>query len=133
MKRLSKNIGIYLIIFGLVLAMAWFYQSGGDGEEEKEISFSRMAEYAAENQISEINITETKISATLKDDTNVYAYASNAIDLQWFNEKYVYPQIDEKTITYRTDEPQGDSILLSLLPTLIMIGALVFFFFIIIT
>ena len=51
MKRLSKNIGIYLIIFGLVLAMAWFYQSGGDGEEEKEISFSRMAEYAAENQI----------------------------------------------------------------------------------
>ena len=131
MKRLSKNIGIYLIIFGLVLAMAWFYQSGGDGEEEKEISFSRMAEYAAENQISEINITETKISATLKDDTNVYAYASNAIDLQWFNEKYVYPQIDEKTITYRTDEPQGDSILLSLLPTLIMIGALVFFFFII--
>ncbi|MBC6681180.1 ATP-dependent zinc metalloprotease FtsH [Mogibacterium sp. BX12] len=111
--------------------MAWFYQSGGDGEEEKEISFSRMAEYAAENQISEINITETKISATLKDDTNVYAYASNAIDLQWFNEKYVYPQIDEKTITYRTDEPQGDSILLSLLPTLIMIGALVFFFFII--
>ena len=90
-----------------------------------------MAEYAAENQISEINITETKISATLKDDTNVYAYASNAIDLQWFNEKYVYPQIDEKTITYRTDEPQGDSILLSLLPTLIMIGALVFFFFII--
>lgn len=131
MKRLSKNIGIYLIIFGLVLAMAWFYQSGGDGEEEKEISFSRMAEYAAENQISEINITETKISATLKDDTNMYAYASNAIDLQWFNEKYVYPQIDEKTITYRTDEPQGDSILLSLLPTLIMIGALVFFFFII--
>lgn len=128
---MSKNIGIYLIIFGLVLAMAWFYQSGGDGEEEKEISFSRMAEYAAENQISEINITETKISATLKDDTNVYAYASNAIDLQWFNEKYVYPQIDEKTITYRTDEPQGDSILLSLLPTLIMIGALVFFFFII--
>ena len=120
-----------MIIFGLVLAMAWFYQSGGDGEEEKEISFSRMAEYAAENQISEINITETKISATLKDDTNVYAYASNAIDLQWFNEKYVYPQIDEKTITYRTDEQQGDSILLSLLPTLIMIGALVFFFFII--
>lgn len=120
-----------MIIFGLVLAMAWFYQSGGDGEEEKEISFSRMAEYAAENQISEINITETKISATIKDDTNVYAYASNAIDLQWFNEKYVYPQIDEKTITYRTDEPQGDSILLSLLPTLIMIGALVFFFFII--
>ena len=131
MKRLSKNIGIYLIIFGLVLAMAWFYQSGGDNDEEKKISFSQMVEYAEGSQITEINITETKISATLKDDDKVYAYASNAIDIQWFNEKYVYPQVADKTLKYDTDEPKGDSILLSLLPTLIMIAALVFFFFII--
>ncbi|WP_305146580.1 ATP-dependent zinc metalloprotease FtsH [Anaerovorax odorimutans] len=131
MKRLSKNIGIYLIIFGLVLAMAWFYSSGSDKDAEKEVSFSTMAEYAADSQISEINITETKISATLKDDQQVYAYASNAIDLQWFNEKYVYPQIDAKTLKYKTDEPHKESIFITLLPTLIMIGALVFFFFII--
>ncbi|MCQ4636167.1 ATP-dependent zinc metalloprotease FtsH [Anaerovorax odorimutans] len=131
LKRLSKNIGIYLIIFGLVLAMAWFYSSGSDKDAEKEVSFSTMAEYAADSQISEINITETKISATLKDDQQVYAYASNAIDLQWFNEKYVYPQIDAKTLKYKTDEPHKESIFITLLPTLIMIGALVFFFFII--
>lgn len=131
MKRLSKNIGIYLIIFGLVLAMAWFYSSGSDKDAEKEVSFSTMAEYAADSQISEINITETKISATLKDDSQVYAYASNVVDLQWFNEKYVYPQIDAKTLKYKTDEPHKESIFITLLPTLIMIGALVFFFFII--
>lgn len=131
MKRLSKNIGIYLIIFGLVLAMAWFYSSSGDKESEKEVSFSTMAEYAAEKKITAINITETKVSATLNDDTKVYTYAANALDLQWFNDKYVYPQIEAKTMKYKTDEPQKDSILLSLLPTLIMIAALVFFFFII--
>lgn len=131
MKRLSKNIEIYLIIFGLVLAMAWFYSSGSDKDAEKEVSFSTMAEYAADSQISEINITETKISATLKDDSQVYAYASNVVDLQWFNEKYVYPQIDAKTLKYKTDEPHKESIFITLLPTLIMIGALVFFFFII--
>lgn len=131
MKRLSKNIGIYLIIFGLVLAMAWFYSSGSDKDAEKEVTFSTMAEYAADSQISEINITETKISATLKDDSQVYAYAASALDLQWFNEKYVYPQIDAKTLKYKTDEPHKESIFITLLPTLIMIGALVFFFFII--
>ena len=72
--------------------------SGSDKDAEKEVSFSTMAEYAADSQISEINITETKISATLKDDSQVYAYASNVVDLQWFNEKYVYPQIDAKTL-----------------------------------
>ncbi len=131
MKRLSKNIGIYLIIFGLVLAMAWFYSRGDDGEAEKEVTFSTMSEYAADDKIEEINITDTKISATLKDDKKVYAFASNALDLQWFNQNYVYPKIEDKSLKYKTDEPPKDSILLSLLPTLIMIGALVFFFFII--
>lgn len=131
MKRLSKNIGIYLIIFGLVLAMAWFYSSGGDKDAEKKISFSTMAEYAADGKIEAVNITDTKISATLKAGEEVYAYASNAIDIQWFNQKYVYPQIDDKTLKYKTDDPKKESILWSLLPTLIMIAALVFFFFII--
>ncbi len=29
MKK-AKNIGIYVVIFGLVLAMVWFYNSGTD-------------------------------------------------------------------------------------------------------
>ncbi|MCI9595950.1 MAG: ATP-dependent zinc metalloprotease FtsH [Firmicutes bacterium] len=111
--------------------MAWFYSRGDDGEAEKEVTFSTMSEYAADDKIEEINITDTKISATLKDDKKVYAFASNALDLQWFNQNYVYPKIEDKSLKYKTDEPPKDSILLSLLPTLIMIGALVFFFFII--
>lgn len=131
MKRLSKNIGIYLIIFGLVLAMAWFYSSGGDKETEKEVSYSTMCEYAADNRITEINITETKIAATLKNGDEVYAFAASIVDLQWFSQKYVFPQIENKSLKYKTDEPKKESILWSLLPTLIMIAALVFFFFMI--
>lgn len=131
MKRLSKNIGIYLVIFGVVLAMAWFYSSGSDKDVEKEVSFSTMCEYAADGKITEINITDTKISATLKSSAEVYAYAASFIDLQWFNDKYVFPQIEAKSLKYKTDEPKKESILWSLLPTLIMIAALVFFFFMI--
>lgn len=129
MKRLSKNIGIYLIIFGIVLAMAWFYSRGDSEDVEKEIPFATMSQYAADNKITDINITDTKISATLKDDKKVFSYAANIVDLQWFSENYVYPKIEDGSIKYRTDEPPKDSILLNLLPTLIMIGALVFFCF----
>lgn len=131
MKRLSKNIGIYLIIFGLVLAMAWFYNSGSDKDESKEVNFSTIVEYAAAEQLQSVNITETKVTATLKDDTKVYAYAANLVDLQWLSEEYIQPQVKAKTLKYDTDPPKKESIFITLLPTLIMIGALVFFFFII--
>ncbi|MCI8648280.1 MAG: ATP-dependent zinc metalloprotease FtsH [Firmicutes bacterium] len=111
--------------------MAWFYSSGSDKDVEKEVSFSTMCEYAADGKITEINITDTKISATLKSSAEVYAYAASFIDLQWFNDKYVFPQIEAKSLKYKTDEPKKESILWSLLPTLIMIAALVFFFFMI--
>ena len=44
MKRARpKNIWIYVVIFGLVLAMVWFYNSGGE-EEQEEIRTSKMIE-----------------------------------------------------------------------------------------
>lgn len=132
MKRLSKNIGIYLVIFALVLAMAWFYSSGSEKEAAKEVNFSTMVEYAQAQKIEKVNIdtAETILTATLKDDSVVYANF-NGYDLQWFNEKYIYPSLEEKQITYDTDPQKKESIFITLLPTLIMIAALVFFFFII--
>ena len=49
MKK-AKNIGIYVVIFGLVLAMVWFYNSGTD-EEQEEIRTSKMIEYLQENEV----------------------------------------------------------------------------------
>ena len=43
MKKVTKNIGIYVIIFGLVLAMVWFYNSDAP-KEEKEIKTSTRQE-----------------------------------------------------------------------------------------
>ena len=47
MKKVTKNIGIYVIIFGLVLAMVWFYNSDAP-KEEKEIKTSTMIHYLQE-------------------------------------------------------------------------------------
>lgn len=128
MKKVSKNIGIYLAIFAVVIAMAFLYDGGSDKSKPTEISFSKMTQYAAAEKIDEINITDTTINAKLDNDREVYAYAANIVDLQYFSETYVYPQIENKTMKYMTDEPKKESILLTLLPTLLMIGALIFFF-----
>lgn len=130
MKKITKTAGIYLIIFGLVLAMVWFINNGTK-DEVKKVSFSTMVDYAKEGQIKKIKTVDLKITATLSNDKKVYAYAASGYDMEWFNNEYVYPQIQENKMTYGTDPPKKNSVLLSLLPTLIMIIALVFFFFII--
>ncbi len=130
-KKVGKNIGIYVAIFGIVIAMAFLYDGGSEKAKPTEIAFSKMAQYATEQQIEEINITDTEINAVLKNDKEVYAYASNIVDLQYFSENYVYPQIEEGTMKYMTDKPKGQNIFLSLLPTLLMIGAMVFIFMLI--
>jgi hypothetical protein len=55
LKNMSKNIGIYLVIFGLVLAMAWFYNKTPQ-EEIKDVNFTKFTSYVAEEKVKEIFI-----------------------------------------------------------------------------
>ena len=81
MKK-AKNIGIYVVIFGLVLAMVWFYNSDAP-EEQKEVKTSTMVKYLKENEVESINVTETKLTAELKSGDKVYAYVNSAVDLSY--------------------------------------------------
>ena len=129
MKR-AKNIGIYAVIFGIVLAMVWFYNSGTK-EDQKEVKTSTMIKYLKEDEVENINVTETKLTAKLKSGDNVYAYVNSAVDLSYIYDSYIMPQVDSGKLKLESDEPKKESIWLSLLPTLIMIGIMVVFFILI--
>ena len=129
MKR-AKNIGIYAVIFGLVLAMVWFYNSGTK-EDQKEVKTSTMIKYLKEDEVENINVTETKLTAKLKSGDKVYAYVNSAVDLSYIYDSYIMPQVDSGKLKLESDEPKKESIWLSLLPTLIMIGIMVVFFILI--
>lgn len=129
MKR-AKNIGIYAVIFGLVLAMVWFYNSGTK-EDQKEVKTSTMIKYLKEDEVENINVTETKLTAKLKSGDKVYAYVNSAVDLSYIYDSYIMPQVDSGELKLESDEPKKESIWLSLLPTLIMIGIMVVFFILI--
>ena len=130
MKKVTKNIGIYVIIFGLVLAMVWFYNSDAP-KEEKEIKTSTMIHYLQDKKVESINVTETKMTAELNNGKTVYAYVNSAVDLSYIYDSYIMPQVDEGSLKLNSDEPKKESVWISLLPTLIMIGIMVVFFILI--
>lgn len=119
-----------MIIFGLVLAMVWFYNSDAP-KEEKEIKTSTMIHYLQDKKVESINVTETKMTAELNNGKTVYAYVNSAVDLSYIYDSYIMPQVDEGSLKLNSDEPKKESIWISLLPTLIMIGIMVVFFILI--
>lgn len=130
MKKVTKNIGIYIVIFGLVLAMVWFYNSDAP-KEEQEVKTSTMIQYLKEDKVESINVTDTKLTAGLNDGKTVYSYVNSVVDLTYIYDSYIIPRVDEGKLKLDSDEPKKESIWISLLPTLIMIGIMVVFFILI--
>lgn len=132
MKKFAKNMGIYLVLFAVVLLVAYFYQGAmpKDAATVKEVPLSEFIQHLENEEIKEINVTETKLTGTIDDKTVVYAYVNSSIELMTIWDDYCLPQLAEGTLKeYSSDAPDTGSVFLSLLPTLVMILALVFLFY----
>jgi len=126
LKR-AKNIGIYVIIFGLVLGMVWFFNNDAE-DGAKEVKTSTLISYLKQEEVSSINVTETKLTAKLKDKQIIYAYVNSAVDMSYIYDMYIMPQVDEGNLKLNSDPPKNNSVLLNILPTLLMVGLMIFFF-----
>ena len=129
-KSKAKNMGIYIMIFVMVLVMAWFYQ-GTPKETVKEIPFSELVETLQKEQVKAINITDRTITGTLKSGEKIISYAPSMVEISIIDEKYIFPQIEVGKLVLSSDEPKITPWYISMLPTIIMILALVFFWFLI--
>ncbi|QIB70783.1 ATP-dependent metallopeptidase FtsH/Yme1/Tma family protein [Aminipila butyrica] len=121
--------GIYVAIFVIVLVMAWAYQGIPQENEVKTVDFSNFVTQLQKENVKEVNITDGTVRATLKNGDKIISYAPSIMDISMIDENYIYPQI-EKGIIYNSDKPKATPWYISMLPTLIMILALVFFWFI---
>ena len=115
------------MIFAVALGVFWFLNSGED-TTTKQIKTSTMISHLKSNEVESINVTETKLTAKLQNGDVVYAYVNSAVDLNFIYDKYIMPQVDEGTLKLDSDPPKEDSIWLTLLPTMLMIGIMVAFF-----
>ena len=128
MKRFAKNIVIYVIIFAVVLAVATAYRGANDSDlTVREVHLSTFVGYLQEERISEINVTDTRLTGKLSKTETVYTYVNSLVELSIISEQYLFPQIEAGTLTYETDEPNNTgSVILSLLPSLFAAGAIIF-------
>jgi cell division protease FtsH len=132
LKKLSRNIGIYLIIFGLVLAMAWFYNKSPN-EDAKDISFSKFTQYVSQEKVEKLYIDENDmaLTGTLTNGDQVKSVASSLVEVDWLNRTYIYKQMEEGKVTLTNAPPKVTPWYISMLPTVIMIIVIVFFWFMI--
>ena len=132
MKKFAKNMGIYLTLFAVVLLVAYFYQGAmpQDGATIKEIPLSEFIQHLENEEIKTINMTDTKLTGTIDDKTTVYAYVNTTVELMTIWDNYVYPQsLEGKIDTVDSDPPDNGSVFLNLLPTIVMVLALIFLFY----
>ena len=130
MKKFAKNISIYLFLFCIVLVVAFFYK-GADTEQTtiKEVPLSQFVQYLDNEQITEINVTDTKLTGKIGANEYVYSYVNSVVELQSLWNNYLLPQVQDGKLKYESDPPDNGSVLLNLLPTIIMVLALVFLFY----
>lgn len=126
-SKFSKNITIYLIIFVIALGCFWFF-SGEEDAGMKQIKTSTMVSHLKQNEVESINVTETKLTAQLTSGETVYSFVNSVVDMTFIYEEYIIPQVDAGTLKLDSGPPKEESIWLSLLPTLVMIGIMVAFF-----
>ena len=93
----------------------------------REVPLSQFVQYLQNEAISEINVTDTRLTGKLSETETVYAYANSVVELSIISEQYIFPQIEAGTLTYETDEPNNTgSVILSILPSLFAAGAIIF-------
>ncbi len=126
MKKGFKSFGIYIFILAIVLSMALLYDMVPK-DKEKEVKYSTFVSYLADEEVKEIEFKEYRINATLKDGDKVYTYVHSSFDVQSLHEQYVDKQSEEGILKVSNAKPEEQPWILSLVPTFIMIGVLIFF------
>nr|WP_298875972.1 ATP-dependent zinc metalloprotease FtsH [uncultured Mogibacterium sp.] len=129
MKRFIKNFAIYLVIFAVVLGVAFFYKGVGGAKKTTEVKFSTFATHLEKGKYKTLNITDRKMTATLRNGNKEYAYAPSVVEISWLENSYVFPQVKEGKLKLASDPPQSSVNFFSLLPTIIMVVALGFLFY----
>ncbi len=131
MKRFSKNLTIYLLLFAIVFGVAYFF-NGSRTEQVKqtEIELSKFVNYLEREKISEVEINGVMLKGKIDENEYVYCYAPSSYEIAIIDEQYLFPMVKEGKIVYKSPKPSTGSFWINVLPNIIMIGAMVFLLYI---
>jgi len=95
----------------------------------KEVKFSQFATHLEKGDFESINITDRKLVGEKKDGTKEVTYAPSLVEISWLEEKAINPMLEENKIELESEAPKSEYTLLNILPTLLMVVAMGFLFY----
>ncbi|MBE6040144.1 MAG: ATP-dependent zinc metalloprotease FtsH [Clostridiales bacterium] len=129
MKNFGRSAGTYLIIFIVVLSMSMMFRGFAQNSDIKEIKFSTFATHLEKGDYESVNITDRKLTGTKSDGTREIAYAPSLVEISWLEDKTLNPMLEENKIELDSEPPKSEYTLLNLLPTILMVAAMGFLFY----
>jgi len=127
LKKAFKGFGVYFLILILVSGLVLFYGKESS-DKVSEVSYSKIVEHISKEELKEITFKELEITGILKDNgKKVHTYAHSAMDVNRLHTEYLDKQSLKNKITVKNAKPEKESWIISIIPTLIMMGALIFF------
>lgn len=129
MKNFGRSAGTYLIIFIVVLSMSMMFRGFAQNSDIKEIKFSTFATHLEKGNYESVNITDRKLTGTKSDGTREIAYAPSLVEISWLEDKTLNPMLEENKIELDSEPPKSEYTLLNLLPTILMVAAMGFLFY----
>ncbi len=131
MKRFSKNLTIYLLLFAIVFGVAYFFNDNNTTEiKQTEIELSKFINYLDREMISEVEVNGVMVKGKTGENEYVYCYVPSAYEVAMLDEQYLFPMAKEGKIVYKSPKPSAGSFWLNVIPNVIMIGAMIFLFYI---
>ena len=129
MKNIGRSIGTYLIIFVVVLSLSMMVRGLAGNTDVKEVKFSQFSTHLEKGDFESINITDRRLTGTKKDGTKEVTYSPSLVEISYLEERVINPMLEEGKIELDSDPPKSEYTLLNILPTLLMIAAMGFLFY----
>ncbi len=131
MKRFSKNLTIYILLFAIVFGVAYFFNGQQNTEiKTTEIELSKFISYLDREMISEVEVNGVMVTGKTGENEYVYCYVPSAYEVAMLDEQYLFPMAKEGKIVYKSPKPSSGSFWLNVIPNVLMIGAMIFLFYI---
>jgi cell division protease FtsH len=118
-----------MIIFAVVLMASIMIRALGPQANQTEVKFSQFADHLQKGTYKEVNITERKLTGIKKNDEKEISYAPSVIEISWLEENILFPMVEENKVELISDPPKSEYSLINLLPTILMLAAMGFLFY----
>jgi len=129
LKNTGRNIGIYILVFIAVLSISMLFRNMGSGTDSKEIKFSQFARHLENGDYEKISINDRELVGTKSGGNEEVAYAPSALEINWLENTILFPMLEENKIELDSKPPQSEYNLFNLLPTILMVVAMGFLFY----